>query len=102
MSEPSRPEVLEGPVLDRRAFLSSVGMTAGAAIAATILPLSVAGGAEANIAAVADAGGLWSVDIMCGHWPPYSHPIPYGRMEASEHALASTDHAPSLDQMLVA
>jgi hypothetical protein len=103
MSESSHLEAREGLMLDRRAFLGSVGLAAGAAIAAAMLPASVAGAAEADVGAAANADGLWSVDVMCGHWPPYSHPIPYGRMEVAETAsLASADQSPGLDYMLVA
>ena len=94
-------QVDEGVMLDRRAFLSSVGVAAGAAIAGAMLPLAVARSVEADVGAMANADGLWSIDVMCGHWPPYSHPIPYGRMEAVEATLAS-GHAPTLEHMLVA
>jgi hypothetical protein len=103
MSESSHLEACEGLTLDRRAFLGSVGLAAGAALAAAILPASVAGAAEAGVGVAANADGLWSVDVMCGHWPPYSHPIPYGRIEVAETAgLASAGHSPGLEDMLVA
>jgi hypothetical protein len=103
MSESIRLESGEGLVLDRRAFLGGVGLAAGAVIAAAMLPASVAGAAEADVAAAPAADGLWHVDVMCGHWPPYSHPIPYGRMEAEDVAsLAATEQSPGLDHMLVA
>lgn len=97
MSETTRHELM----MDRRVFLSSVGMAAGATVVASMLPLSVAGAVEANVSAAATADGLWSVDVICGHWPLYSHPIPYGRMEPAE-PVQEADLAPTLEQLLVA
>ena len=95
----AHPARRESSDLDRRDFLSGLAMVAGAAIAGVTLPLSAAV-AEASVGTNAD--GLWSVDVMCGHWPPYSHPIPYGRMEMAATSLAAADDEPTLDHMLVA
>jgi hypothetical protein len=97
MSEQFRHELM----MDRRVFLSSVGIAAGASLAASMLPLSVASAVEANVSAAATADGLWSVDVICGHWPLYSHPIPYGRMQPSE-PVQQSDLAPTLEELLVA
>lgn len=98
MTKPTLPAP-DNALLDRRAFLGGVGLAAAAAL----LPLSVVQGSEAQIAPAADPDGLWSVDVMCGHWPPYSHPIPYGQPQviALTANLAPADHMFRLDYMLV-
>jgi hypothetical protein len=49
--------------------------------------------------ASAEPNGFGSVDDACGHWPPYAHPIPYGRMPAAPNVLA---HAEPLDHIFMA
>jgi hypothetical protein len=75
--------------LDRRAFLGGAGMAAGAVVAATLVPLSVVHALPSQgvalTAAADDPSWTGHVDDACGHWPPYSHPIPYdvGRVSAA-------------------
>jgi hypothetical protein len=73
--------------LDRRAFLGGVGITAGAVVATSLVPLSMVHALpmESAVApsAAGAADGLWHVDDMCGHWPPYAHPIGYGHVTVS-------------------
>lgn len=78
--------------LDRRTFLGTVGLTAGAVIAASVAPLAAARAADgilsapsnpapaksrANPAFVDAAQDVWDVDDMWGNRPRYAQPIPY-------------------------
>jgi hypothetical protein len=74
----------ERPGLDRRTFLGTVGLTAGAAIAAAVLPLTARADDRDSALAMGArpvAGEaveeLWDVDAMWGQRPRYAHPIPY-------------------------
>jgi hypothetical protein len=77
----------EAPVLDRRAFLGTAGLAAGAALAGGLawawgLQPSTAGVAALvastdAVAASADADDAWHVDDMWGHRPRYAHAIPH-------------------------
>jgi hypothetical protein len=89
----STPEAIQ---LDRRAFLGGVGLAASAVIVGGILPASAVYAGTPDAPAAAD-DGLWSVDVMCGHWPPYSHPIPYGHPQVAP-VMANLDPA---DMMFV-
>lgn len=81
-----------GVVLDRRAFLGSAGLAAGAVMATALVPLSVVHALPGDIPlASADTYGSGSVDDACGHWPPYSHPIPYGRPAVPPSLAANAD-----------
>lgn len=72
------------PAMDRREFLVTAGVAAGAAVATTLVPLSVVHASTANVSVAAGGTvGTWHVDDVCGHWPPYSHPIGYGRARVS-------------------
>lgn len=80
MKTSSFPKRFEGVLLDRRAFLGNAGLAAGAVMATALVPLSVVHALPSDIPmATADAFGTGHVDDACGHWPPYAHPIPYGR-----------------------
>lgn len=71
-----------GVLLDRREFLAGAGFTAGAVVATSLVPMALVHAVPANAPESASAStseGTWHVDDMWGHWPPYSHPIPYGR-----------------------
>ena len=78
--------------IDRRAFLGTVGAAAGALVAASVVPLSVARGGELGTreqpipaaGMTADCGEEdWHVDDICGHRPRYAHPIPHGPARSS-------------------
>ena len=88
----SRGSVLTGLVLDRRAFLGGAGFAAGAVVATALVPLSVVHALPGSIQlAAAEPSGFGHVDDACGHWPPYSHPIPYGRPAEGASILAHAD-----------
>jgi hypothetical protein len=73
--------------LDRRAFLGGAGFAAGAVVASTLVPLSVVHALPSQASVpLTTSDPLWNghVDDACGHWPPYSHPIPYGVGRAPE------------------
>lgn len=53
-------------VLDRRAFLASAGMVAGAAAVVGRISWSI------------DPPMEWAADHIFGTYPPYAHPIPFG------------------------
>jgi len=87
-------------LLDRRAFLGGAGLTAGVVMATALVPLSVvhAVGADSP-AAMDDPAWTGHIDDACGHWPPYSHPIPYGHPAAAV-ALTAADVDP-IDHIFV-
>ena len=86
--------------LDRRAFLGSAGFAAGAVMVTTLVPLSVVHALPGDIAlAPVEPSGFGSVDDACGHWPPYAHPIPYGRIPAAPNVLA---HVEPIDHIFMA
>lgn len=90
---------MSGANLDRRSFLGSVGMMAGAVVATTLVPLSVVHALPGDLAlAPAEPNGFGSVDDACGHWPPYAHPIPYGHFAAAPSVLA---HAEPIDHIFL-
>ena len=75
--------------LDRRAFLGGAGFAAGAVMATALVPLSIVHAlpAQAPVALTPlpdDASWNGHVDDACGHWPPYSHAIPYNVVRAPE------------------
>jgi hypothetical protein len=96
--------------LDRRAFLGGAGFAAGAVVAATLVPLSAVHALPSQIpVALTPAPGdpFWNghVDDACGHWPPYSHAIPYDVARASGAAtVAAVPNAGAepLDYILMA
>jgi hypothetical protein len=84
-------------VLDRRSFVTGAALAAGA-VAVTVrsaLPF-VDTGASAGESTVdssmADAGASadWAVDHIFGTYPPYAHPIPYGRQFATDVSPMAT------------
>ena len=90
---------LTGMVLDRRAFLGGAGFAAGAVVATSLVPLSAVHALSADLPVTSSAlppGDTWQghVDDACGHWPPYSHPIPYGRPAFDAPALTAADVDP--------
>ena len=90
---------MSGIKLDRRSFLGSAGLAAGAVVATTLVPLSMVHALPGDIAlAAAQPTGFGSVDDACGHWPPYSHPIPYGRPQLAPSVLA---HAEPIDHIFL-
>lgn len=73
--------------LDRRAFLGGAGFAAGAVVATVLMPLSVVHAlpaqAEVDLTPLPDDPSWHGhVDDACGHWPPYSHAIPYNVVQA--------------------
>jgi hypothetical protein len=81
-------------LIDRRAFLGGAGLTAGAVVATSLVPLSVVHAlhlpSSVSLAA-AGPSGTWHVDDVCGHWPPYAHAIGYRRTTAAPSMLAQAD-----------
>jgi hypothetical protein len=70
-----------GVQVDRRSFLATVGLAAGAA---AVLPASALFAAPGNVMArtmPTDSlpDGISDGDSVFGHFPPYAHPIGYGR-----------------------
>ena len=57
-------------VLDRRSFVTGAVLAAGAVAVAVRSALPYMDGVGA---------GEWAVDHIFGAYPPYAHPIPYGR-----------------------
>lgn len=86
--------------LDRRRFLGSAALATGGVALASLLP-EAANSAETAPAAVVPSpeDELWNVDVICGHWPPYAHPIPYGRPDPEPVNLA---HVDPIDHLFVA
>lgn len=92
-NQTSKTRELDAPQrlgFDRRKFLGTVGLAAGAAIAASVAPMTAraaasdfaSGDAPAQVpddrqAVAGAADGLWDVDDMWGQRPRYAHPIPY-------------------------
>ena len=79
--------------LDRRAFLGGAGFAAGAVMATALVPLSIVHAlpAQAPVALTPlpdDPSWNGHVDDACGHWPPYSHAIPYNVVRAPEASAA--------------
>jgi hypothetical protein len=79
--------------MDRRIFLGNLGLTAGAVVATSLVPLSVVHALPTGVPLSVSAGA-WAghVDDAWGHWPPYSHPIPYGREKIAAAQLDGLDH----------
>ena len=57
-------------VLDRRSFVTGAALAAGAIAVTVRSALPYRDGA---------AAAEWAVDHIFGAYPPYAHPIPYGR-----------------------
>lgn len=103
MSEKSAcypPESLSAmePQLDRRQFLGTVGLAAGAVVAASVVPAAVRGASlrdqgvpsEARAPIIEQSSAVWDVDDMWGHWPRYAHAVPYAHGIAGAGALESS------------
>ncbi|HEY6925710.1 MAG TPA: hypothetical protein VI653_19675 [Steroidobacteraceae bacterium] len=73
-------------VLDRRSFLVSAGMAAGVVAIAARASWSIAAPLDPECTAAADhacdATMEWAADHIFGTYPPYAHPIPFGRQYA--------------------
>jgi hypothetical protein len=73
-------------VLDRRSFLASAGLAAGVVAIAARASWSIAatGGPEytAEATHLTEVPLEWEADHIFGTYPPYAHPIPYGRQYA--------------------
>jgi hypothetical protein len=84
--------------LDRRTFLGGAGFAAGAVVATSLVPLSVVHAlpSEAPLPLSVAPADSWTghVDDACGHWPPYSHPIPYNIGRVSEVHIAAAPSEP--------
>ena len=85
---------IKSVLIDRRTFLSAAGMTAGAVVATSLVPLSVV---HAVTPCAAFVGGTGHVDDVCGHWPPYSHAIGYRHVAE----VSLTTHAEPIDHVLM-
>ncbi len=87
-------------VLDRRAFLTGAGLAAGAVTVAwkggyrvLLAPSVTAGLGQAESGTSTE----WAADHIFGTYPPYAHPIPYGRPDgASAVVLKSGSYDPFL------
>ena len=88
MSANSPSDGLVSVQLDRREFIGTLGMTAGAVIAASVAPLAARAASDVPPAGPAPAPAIeplvlhpaadgWDVDDMWGQRPRYAHPIPY-------------------------
>lgn len=91
---------LNGRVLDRRAFLGALGLTAAGSLVAGHVwtaPSSDAAGGAGRWLAAAGEQGTWHVDDMWGHWPRYAHPIPY----SSVHQPLGWDDVAPVDRQFV-
>jgi hypothetical protein len=90
--------------LDRRTFLGGAGFAAGAVVATSLVPLSVVHALPSevplSVAPADDPAWTGHVDDACGHWPPYSHPIPYNLGRASEVHIAAAASEP-IDYILM-
>ena len=81
------------PRLDRRAFLGGVTLTVGGAVVTSLLPVTLLQAAPKGMACgFHDPCGDWTVDDMCGAYPPYAFRIdsgvPHaGRMSARVEAV---------------
>jgi hypothetical protein len=61
-------------------------------MASVLVPLSVVHALPGSVSlSASEPTGFGSVDDACGHWPPYSHPIPYGRPAVTPALAASFD-----------
>jgi hypothetical protein len=90
---------MSGIKLDRRSFLGSAGLAAGAVVVTTLVPLSVVHALPGDVAlSAAEPTGFGSVDDACGHWPPYAHPIPYGHAPMAASMLG---HAEPIDHIFL-
>lgn len=83
-----------GMVVDRRSFLGSVGVVAGTAATASLLPTSALFAAPGNVMACTmptDSlpDGIADGDSVFGHFPPYAHPIGYGKVRHETVDIAS-------------
>jgi hypothetical protein len=91
---------LKAQLIDRRAFLGGAGLTAGAVVATTLVPLSVVHALPSGASLAAAPSGSWHVDDICGHWPPYAHPIAYGRPVIGASSIRA--HAAPIDHIFLA
>ena len=78
---------LNGRTLDRRAFLGTVGLAAGGVLAGQVVlareARASASGATLTMSAAHEPHDFGHVDDICGHWPRYAHPIPFGPLRGA-------------------
>jgi hypothetical protein len=77
--------------LPRRTFLTAAGLTAGVVAIGPFVRAALAASADRRV-------GDWHVDDICGHWPRYAHPIPYGHTELGP---VSWDNVAAVDLMFM-
>ena len=100
---------IKSMVIDRRAFLGGAGLMAGAVVATSLVPLSVvhalpSAASPGGALAAAGPEGTWHVDDICGHWPPYAHPIGYGHVGVASAANVHASmlaHADAIDHIFL-
>lgn len=99
MSTNSPSDGLVSTELDRRKFIGTMGMTAGAVIAASVAPLAARAACDAppiepapalEPVVLHPAEEPWEVDDMWGQRPRYAHPIPYAHGIPGAGALESS------------
>jgi hypothetical protein len=84
-------------VLDRRSFVAGAALAAGA-VAVTVRSALPFAGAGPSAGASTD----WAVDHIFGTYPPYAHPIPYGRQFATDVSpMATPSDAGPFDPFLM-
>ena len=100
----SSSSAAEATAIDRRAFLATFGATASALVVASMAPLAAAweteqrDGALPSCAPAVAVEADWDVDDICGHSPPYAHPIPHAAARSSPVMWEWID---PIDRMLV-
>lgn len=88
--------------LDRRAFLGGVSLAAGGVLVSTLIPVQVEAATCAASSAVTDPCGDWTIDDMWGAYPPYSHPIPYGRPQVAPMDVTTLEGVDPIDYNFLA
>jgi hypothetical protein len=73
--DPATRLTLNGRVLDRRAFLGALSLTAVSSTLLTARGWTAAVDAAGNLSLSLRGGNAWHVDDMWGHMPRYAHPI---------------------------
>jgi hypothetical protein len=80
-------------MLDRRAFLNRVAVSVGGVAIAAALPVSLL--QASPVCAARDPCGDWTVDDMCGAYPPYA----FRRDADQPHARQASVHLDGLDAL---
>lgn len=72
-------------VLDRRSFVTGAPLAAAAVVVICRSPLSLMDpSALVGVRTSSGPSADWAVDHIFGAYPPYAHPIPYGRQFAMD------------------